>query len=148
MKKNTAFFEGKFIALCYTEVDYEGEDTAALIYQVKEGKLNPLYGVLHLPHGTYWNRKLEQYNEALRILQEQDVREVYVPWIALDDENFFGVTLGFHALSEGFNEKGEIECWCEFGAFTHDWTFESLLNEHGIKIHDLDVKTLEIIDSR
>lgn len=140
-------FEGKIVILSYIECDYEGEDQAALVYRIVNGKLSPLYGVMRLPSGTCWNHYGEtQYKVALKCILDAGVKEVCAPMFTLQGEDFFGVELGFTALSEELNERGEIECWNEFGGFLHEWRFYQLLREQGIKIFEINPETFEAVE--
>ena len=139
-------FEGKIVLLCYTECDYEGEGNACLVYQVEEGILKPLYGVMDLPQGTFWNHDNRQYLKALAIIKNLGVNEVYIPWYSTSVENFFGAELGYQELTEELNAQNEIECWCELGTFLFDWEMISLLEECQIKVVNIHPLTMEVVE--
>lgn len=134
--------EGKFVVLSYLEVDYTSEGNACLVYKVEQGKLEPLLGVLDLPEGVSgWHTDTyDQYQVATQIILEQVVTEVYTPtWTS----KFLGLSFGDIALSEGVNDKDEIECWCQFGPLSNP-DMERYLEEAGIKVRYVDGVTLEV----
>lgn len=145
MEAGQGSFEGIYVVLSYTEADHEGEGTAALVYRVKKGRLETVYGVLNLPSGTCWNDEFEQYEQVLELLVDQGVTDVYVPFMAITGTKFFGMTLGYFDISEEPNEQDEIECWGEFGNIPFEWDFFDLLTQAGIQVHELDVTTMEVV---
>ena len=138
--------EGSIFVMSYTECDYEGEDTAALVFILENGRLRSLLGVMNLPNGASFNTYgTANYDRALQIVRDRKVSHVFTPQFDVQDIDFFGQKLGYSELTDEPNEKGEIECWCEFGAFTHNWYFISLLEEHQIKVIEINPETKEVI---
>lgn len=139
--------EGAIFVLSYTECDYDGEGTAALVFRLKEGRLHCLLGVLDLPDGVCWNvHSPQNYNRALEIIKTQQVTCVYTPLYTGQDMDFYGQTLGFFELSESLNENEEIECWFELGAFVSDWEFVRLLEENQIQVVNINPETKQLIE--
>lgn len=143
MSKELSSFEGKIVILSYTECDYEGEGTACLVYKICDSKLKPLLGVLDLPDGVFWNHNNKQYEKALKIIQELEVKEVYTPLYSTE-EIFFGNLLGYEDLTSELNDQGEIECWCELGAFMFSWEMLRLLRDAKINVMEVNPKTMEV----
>ena len=66
--------EGSIFILSYTECDYENEDTAALVYILQEGRLQPPLGVGNLPDGASFNiHNSDNYDSAFSIVRKQNV---------------------------------------------------------------------------
>lgn len=147
MKNDLSPFEGKIVLICYTECDCEGEDSACLIYRVVGGQLETVYGVIHLPDGTCWHHHLfDQTDRALEIILGLRVTEVYIPHYAAQNLDFFGLTLGHQDISEELNERGEIDCWCEFGGFGFHSDILELLEEHQIRVREIDPTTMRVVN--
>jgi hypothetical protein len=139
--------EGSIFVLSYTECDYYNESTAALVYVLKNGRLEPLLGVLDLPHGSYFNHyDSDNYDRAIAIVQAQGVDRVFTPQFNVAVEGFFGQKLGYTELTDIPNEAGEIECWFEFGTFMDDWDFIERLKQLQIQVIDVNPETKEIVE--
>ncbi len=142
-------FEGKIVILSYTECDVDSEDTACLVYKVEQGRLVPLLGVLSLPDGLFWHRRdYDQYAVALAIIRDTGCIEVFAPYYTISEKPFFGERLGFTALSEGLNDRGEIEEWFELGDFMHNWEMIRLLEEVQIKVRYINPETMLVIEEK
>jgi hypothetical protein len=138
--------EGSIFVLSYTEADYDSKDTAALVYILRDGRLQPLLGVLDLPMGICWNLyDSTNYDWALQIIQNQKVFHVFTPQYTAQNTVFFGQKLGFELLSNQLNDRGEIECWFELGAFTANWEFMYRLETSQIKVIEIDPETHKIV---
>ncbi|MBY0538362.1 hypothetical protein K2P47_03105 [Patescibacteria group bacterium] len=139
-------FEGKIVIVSYTECNLDTEDTACLVYRVEQGKLVPLLGVLDLPDGLHWHRNdYDQYDVAIAVIKRTGSLEVFVPNYFIPGKQFFGQEFGFVELSEGLNDKNEIEEWCEYDGFLYNWEMLRLLEEHQIKVRYIDPKTMHVI---
>ena len=147
MTKSASPYEGKIVIVSYTECDFNGEDNACLVYKVVEGKLKPLLGVLQLPDGTNWhNASYDIDQRALEVIKKEGVTEVYTPLFTAQGVMFFDLELGYvDDLSEELNSRGEIECWCEFGAFHYNWAVIQLLEEHQIRVMYIDPSTMQVV---
>lgn len=137
--------EGSIFILSYTECDYETEDTAALVFILNNGRLRPLLGVMDLPDGANFNRyDSNNYGQALKIVLDHKITHVFTPQFNVQEVDFYGQKLGFSALSDELNDRGEIECWFEIGSFV-DWTFIRTVEEQQLKVIEINPETKEII---
>lgn len=142
-------FEGKIVILSYTECDQDNEDTACLVYKVEKGKLRPLLGVLNLPDGLCFHRSdYDQYEVALEVIRKTGCSEVYTLEYTNHEKPFFGQELGFTALSEGLNDRGEIEEWFELGAFMYNWEMIRLIENCQIKVNYINPDTMIVIEQK
>ncbi|MFM2423767.1 MAG: hypothetical protein RLZZ70_154 [Candidatus Parcubacteria bacterium] len=141
-----SLFEGKIVILSFTECNQYQEDTACLVYRVVNGCLMPLLGVLNLPEGLSWHRTdYDQYQVALDVIRKTGCTEVFSPYYTTHRKPFFGENLGCIALGEELNDRGEIEEWCELGAFTYDFAMIRLLEECQIKVSYIDLETMQVV---
>jgi len=147
MSKDKSPPEGSIFVMSYTECDYENESTAALVYVLKNGRLEPLLGVMDLPDGAFFNQyDSSNYDKAIAIVQAQGVDRVFTPQFNVGVEDFFGQKLGYEELTDIPNERGEIEWWFELGAFFYVWEFIARLEELQIKVIDVNPETKQIVD--
>lgn len=87
-------------------------------------------------------------SKTLAIIRDLGVHEVYVPVHNMSNNDFFGNKLGYQNLTDELNDKGEIECWFEIGAFNFCWEMISLLKECQIKVLEIDPDTMEVVDKK
>lgn len=138
--------EGSIFVMCYTECDYDSESTAALVFVLKSGRLESLLGVMQLPHGAFFNQHdSKNYDQAVAIIRSKGVDRVFTPQFTTETEDFFGQKLGYTELTDIPNENGEIECWCEIGAFSYNWEFIRRLEQLQIQVVRVNPDTKEIV---
>lgn len=147
MSTNNSPPEGSIFVMSYTECDYDNESTAALVFVLKSGRLEPLLGVMQLPHGAFFNQHdSKNYDQAVAIIRSKGVDRVFTPQFDAGVDDFFGQQLGYTELTDIPNEKGEIECWFEIGAFSYNWDFIRRLEELQIQVIDVNPETKHIVE--